>query len=232
MTAYIDAHRDGFGVEPICRVLEVAPSTYYAAKTRPPCRRRVRDAGLVGEIHRVFDDIFGVYGARKVWRQLNREGIPVARCTVQRLMRHEGLTGRVRGGKKRTTVPADVGSRPADLVDRRFVAVRPNQLWIADITYVGTWSGFAYVAFVIDVFSRRIVGWRVASTVRADLALDALEHGIWTRSHDDPLSLGGTCPSATPSGSPKPAPSRPSAPRAARTTTPWPSRSTGSARAS
>jgi putative transposase len=170
-------------------VLQIAPSTYWASKKRPPCRRRVRDEDLVTHIHQVFDDNLGVYGARKVWRQLNREGVSVARCTVQRLMRREGLAGRVRGRRRRTTVPADIGAWPADLVDRRFSSSRPNQLWVADITYVATWSGFAYVAFVTDVFSRRIVGWRVSSSLRADLALDALEHGIWTRQHDDLAGL-------------------------------------------
>ena len=177
-----------FGVEPICTVLEVAPSTYYAAKRRRPCRRRLRDAELKVEIRRVFDDNYQVYGARKIWRQLNREGINVARCTVERLMAQMGLAGRVRGRTKRTTIPADVAARPGDLVERQFRATAPNQLWIADITYVATWSGFAYTAFVTDVFSRRIIGWRTSTTLRADLALDALEMALWTRSNDD---LGG-----------------------------------------
>ena len=181
MTRYIDAHRDRFGVEPICEVLQVAPSTYYSAKKRPPCRRRITDERLRSEITRVFEDNYAVYGARKVWRQLNREGVVVARCTVERLMRQMALAGRVRGKRRRTTIPADVAARPADLVERRFVASRPNQLWVADITYVATWSGFAYTAFVVDVFSRRIVGWRVATTLRASLALDALEMAIWSR---------------------------------------------------
>jgi putative transposase len=181
VTAYIDGYRGRFGVEPICEVLQVAPSTYYAAKTRRPCRRRVRDEELRAEIRRVHAENLEVYGARKVWRQLNREGIGVGRCRVERLMRQMGLAGRVRGKKKRTTIPADSSARPADLVERRFVATAPNQLWIADITYVATWSGFAYAAFVTDVFSRRIVGWRVANSLRADLALDALEMAIWSR---------------------------------------------------
>ena len=129
----------------------------------------------------MFEGNYAVYGARKVWRQLNREGVVVARCTVERLMRQMGLAGRIRGKRRRTTIPADVAARPADLVERRFVATRPNQLWVADITYIATWSGFAYTAFVIDVFSRRIVGWRVATTLRASLALDALEMAIWSR---------------------------------------------------
>lgn len=181
MIAYIDRHRERFGVEPICEVLRVAPSTYYAAKKRPPCERARRDAELRTEIRRVFLDNYGVYGARKVWRQLNREGISVARCTVERLMRQTGLAGRVRGRRRRTTIPAEPATRPADLVERCFAAPDPNRLWVADITYVATWSGFAYVAFVTDVFSRRIVGWRVSNTLRADLALDALEMAIWTR---------------------------------------------------
>ena len=181
MIAFLDAHRDRFGVEPICEVLQIAPSTYYSAKKRPPCRRRLRDEKLMVDIRRVFEANYGVYGARKMWRQLNREGIVVARCTVERLMRQMGMEGRVRGKKRRTTIPADVSPRPADLVERTFAATRPNALWVADITYVATWSGFAYAAFVIDVFSRRIVGWRVATTLRASLALDALEMAIWAR---------------------------------------------------
>ncbi len=177
----MDAHRERFGVEPICEVLEIAPSTYYSAKSRPPCRRRLRDEQLKADIRRVFEANYAVYGARKVWRQLNREGVVVARCTVERLMAQMGLQGRVRGKKRRTTIPADVSPRPTDLVERTFAATRPNALWVADITYVATWSGFAYAAFVIDVFSRRIVGWRVDRTLRASLALDALEMAIWAR---------------------------------------------------
>ena len=132
----------------------------------------------------MFEANYGVYGARKVWRQLNREGVVVARCTVERLMRQLGLVGRVRGRRRTTTIPAPVDDRPSDLVERTFTASTPNQLWVADITYVATWSGFAYVAFVTDVFSRMIVGWRVANTLRADLALDALEMAIWTRNEE------------------------------------------------
>lgn len=139
--------------------------------------------------HAAGEASFGNYGVRKVWSDLNAQGTRVARCTVARLMRAEGLDGRVRGRRKRTTIPGDVAARPGDLVDRKFVASKPNQLWIADITYVATWSGFAYVAFVTDVFSRRIVGWRVSNTLRADLALDALEHGLWTRQHHDIAGL-------------------------------------------
>jgi transposase InsO family protein len=186
VNAYIDAHRDRCGVEPICETLQVAPSTYYAAKQRPRCRRRIRDDELCDHIGRVFGDNYQVYGARKVWRQLNREGIVVARCTVERLMGRMGLQGRRRGRRRRTTIPGDVSARPADLVDRQFHASAPNQLWIADITYVATGSGFAYVAFITDVFARRIVGWRVSNTLRADLTLDALEMAVWSR-HDEAL---------------------------------------------
>ena len=177
----MDAYRDRFGVEPICRVLQVAPSSYYAAKHRRPCQRPVSDEALKTAIGRVHAANYGVYGARKVWRQLHRDGVPVARCTVERLMRQLGLAGRTRGAQRRTTIPADTAAAHPDRVARRFVADAPNQLWIADITYVATWSGFAYTAFVTDVYSRRIVGWRVASHVRADLALDALEMAIWSR---------------------------------------------------
>jgi len=183
--AYVDAHKASFGVEPICEVLEVAPSTYYAVKSRTPCARAIRDAELKPEIERIYAHNRHVYGPRKVWRALNREGIAVSRCRTERLMRQMGLQGRSRARKRRTTIPADVGLRPADLVDRRFVASRPNQLWVADITYVPTWSGFAYAAFVVDVFSRRIVGWRVSGSLRSDLALDALEMAVWHRQHDD-----------------------------------------------
>jgi putative transposase len=181
MIAYINANRDRFGVEPICRVLPIAPSTYYHARRRPPSARRRRDEELKVEIRRVHDDNFGVYGARKVWRQLHREGIAVARCTVERLMRELHLEGVRRGKTRRTTTPQEGAARPADLVERDFSAQRPNQLWVADLTYVTTWSGFVYVALVIDAFSRFIVGWQAARSLRTDLALDALEMAIWRR---------------------------------------------------
>ena len=181
MIAYIDRHKDRFGVEPISRVLPIAPSTYYARKQRPPSARAVRDARLQVEIRRVYDDNFGVYGARKVWRQLHREGIPVARCTVERLMGELGLQGVRRGKPHKTTTPDAGAPRPADLVERDFSAQRPNQLWVADLTYVATWSGFVYVAFVIDAFSRFLVGWQTSRSLRTDLALDALEMAIWRR---------------------------------------------------
>jgi transposase InsO family protein len=186
MVSFIDAHRDDYGVEPICTQLPIAPSTYYEHKAReqnperlPPRVRRDRE--LSSEIQRVWDENFRVYGARKVWRQLKREQFEVARCTVERLMRALGLQGAVRGRTCRTTVGDDTAVRPADLVQRQFTATRPNQLWVADITYVATWAGFVYVASVIDVFARRIVGWRVASTMRTDLVLDALEQALWSR---------------------------------------------------
>jgi putative transposase len=181
MIAYIDANRDRFGVEPICRVLPIAPSTYYDAKHRPPSARALHDEELKVEIRRVHADNFGVYGARKVWRQLHREGIAVARCTVERLMREQGLEGVRRGKARRTTTPDVTAPRPADLVERDFSATRPNQLWVADLTYVATWSGFVYVAFIIDAFSRFLVGWQAARSLRTDLALDALEMAIWRR---------------------------------------------------
>jgi putative transposase len=221
-------------------VLQVAPSTYYAARKRPPCRRRQRDEDLKVHIARVFDDNDGVYGVRKVWRQLNREGIEVARCTTERLMRQLGRAGRVRGRKRRTTIPADLSPRPADLVERQFKTQRPNQLWIADITYVATWSGLAYAAFLTDVFSRRIVDWRVSTTLRADLALDALEMAIWTRRsenldglmHHSDRGVPSTCPSSTPSGWSRRAPWCRWVHAATPTTTPWRNRSSGSTRAS
>ena len=186
MVAFIDAHREAYGVEPICAVLPIAPSTYYLHKDREadPSRRSARaqrDDVVRTEIQRVYDANRQVYGVRKVWRQLKREHVAVPRCAVERLMRAMGLQGVVRGRRGRTTMPADVAERPLDLVARNFTACRPNQLWVSDLTYVATWRGFVYVAFVIDVFSRRIVGWRVSSSLRSDLALDALEQAIWER---------------------------------------------------
>jgi transposase InsO family protein len=181
MIAYIDRHKDRFGVEPICQLLPIAPSTYHAAKRRPLSARALRDEELKAEIRRVHAEHFGVYGARKVWRQLHREGIAVARCTVERLLRELGLRGAVRGKTRRTTTPDATAARPADLVERDFSATRPNQLWVADLTYVASWSGFVYVALVVDAFSRFIVGWQASRSLRTDLALDALEMAIWRR---------------------------------------------------
>ena len=177
----IDAHRATFGVEPICSALQFAPRTYHAAKQRPVSKRAQRDGELKPEIVRVYRENFGVYGADKVWAQLNREQIPVARCTIERLMRELKLQGAVRGKKHRTTIADGLAVRPRDLVDRNFTASAPNRLWVADLTYVRTWSGFVYVAFVTDVFSRMIVGWQASRSLRTDLALDALEQAIWAR---------------------------------------------------
>jgi transposase InsO family protein len=187
MVAFIDQHKEEYGVEPMCSVLPIAPATYYehARRKREPERRparQKRDDELRSEIGRVHGENFSVYGAAKVWRQLKREEIPVARCTVERLMAEMGLCGAIRGrAYKVTTVANDALARPLDLVGRAFAAERPNQLWVADITYVATWTGFVYVAFVVDVFSRCIVGWRVSSSLRSDLALDALEQALWAR---------------------------------------------------
>ncbi len=186
MIAFIDAHRAAYGVEPICRVLPIAPSTYYAHAARRadpgklPARAR-RDAAPKIEIGRVYDENFRVYGVRKVWRQLGREGIAVARCTVARLMRTMGLQGVVRGKTVRTTISNAAAPCPLDRVNRQFRAPRPNALWVSDFTYVATWAGFVYVAFVIDAFARRIVGWRVSRTAHAGFVLDALEQALHER---------------------------------------------------
>ena len=187
MIAFIDAHREAYGVEPICEQLPIAPSTYYEAKARQTDpsrlpRRARRDAELRSDIQRVHAANFGVYGARKVWRQLKRENVVAARCTIERLIRALELRGVVRGRHCRTTIPAANVERPLDRVNRQFRASRPNQLWVADFTYVATWSGFVYVAFVIDVYARRIIGWRVARSMQTDLVLDALEQALWARS--------------------------------------------------
>jgi len=186
---FIGAHRESWGVEPICKTLQVAPSTYYAVLARQPCARQLSDQRLKIEITRVHGANFGVYGIEKVWRQLNREGHNVGRDRVARLMGDLELSGVVRGKRKCTTYPAEVSQRPADLVERNFTASAPNRLWVSDLTYVSTWSGFVYVAFVIDVFSRFIVGWRVSSSLHAELALDALEMAIWRRQRQDLTGL-------------------------------------------
>jgi putative transposase len=179
---FIAEHKDRWGVEPICRELQVAPSSYYAAIRRPPSARRRRDERMQGEIRRVWDEHRQVYGADKVWAQLKREEIPVARCTVERLMRQLGLRGVVRGKTRvRTTIGDEASTRPLDLVARQFRAPTPNRLWVADLTYVKTHSGWVYVAFVVDVCSRFVVGWQVARSLRTDLALDALEMALWAR---------------------------------------------------
>jgi putative transposase len=187
MVAFVDAHRQEYGVEPICTQLPMAPSSYYEHKarqadpTRAPARVR-RDRQLEAQIQRVWEENFQVYGVRKTWRQLNREDIEVARCTVERLMARLGLRGVVRGRQFKTTCADAALARPQDRVKRSFVAQRPDALWVSDLTYVATWRGFVYVAFVIDAFARRIVGWRVSSTLRTDLALDALEQALYERS--------------------------------------------------
>ena len=186
MMAFIDDHRQAYGVEPICRLLAIAPSTYYGHRARraDPSRqsaRALRDAVLCEEIRRVFEANFSVYGARKVWRQLRREGKQVARCTVERLMRKMGLSGAVRGRRVKTTFSDKAASCPLDRVNRQFQPTRPNALWVADFTYVSTWAGFVYAAFVIDAFARRIVGWRVSRTADAGFVLDALDQALAQR---------------------------------------------------
>jgi len=192
MIRFIEDHRERYGVEPICAVLPIAPATYYEHRarqqdpTRQPARAR-RDAHLQSDIERVWHANRRVYGVRKVWQQLQREDIAVARCTVARLMKASGLRGVVRGRRVRTTIADPAAERPRDLVQRQFTADRPNRLWVSDFTYVATWRGFVYVAFVIDVFSRRIVGWRASTSLRSDLALDALEQAVYARTLDGPL---------------------------------------------
>ena len=241
MIAYIDAHCGAFGVESICRVLQFVPSTCWSAKRRPRSQRSVRDQELKAEIVRVHAENFGVYGAPKIWAQLNREGIRVACCAVERLMRELGLQGAVRGKVKRTTVTDDAADRPRDLVDRQFSAEAPNRLWVADLIYVRTWSGFVYVAFITDVFSRRIVGWQASRSLKTDLALHALEQAIWDRTRDGadldglvitPIAEFSTWRFATPNVSLPTASSPRSAHAAIPTTTRWPNRSLGSTRPS
>jgi transposase InsO family protein len=187
MVAFIDDHRGPFGVEPICRVLPIAPSTYFKRKAeeRDPRRRSTRaqqDTILRAIIQRIWHEHHQVYGPRKVWKQIGRENLRAARCCVRRLMREMGLAGAVRGRAWTiTTHPGRDADHRGDLVDRHFTATRPNQLWVSDFTYVATWRGFVYVAFVIDVFARRIVGWRIASSLRTDFVLDALEQAIYDR---------------------------------------------------
>jgi putative transposase len=193
MIAFIDEHRDVYGVEPICKVLPIAPSTYHAHAARRvdpgklSCRAK-RDEALKREIRRVFEENFRVYGVRKLWRQLGREGIAVARCTVARLMKAMGLQGAVRGRPVRTTVSDKAAPCPLDRVNRQFRAPQPNVLWVSDFTYVATWTGFVYVAFVIDAFARRIVGWRVSRTAQATFVLDALDQALHERR---PVQGGG-----------------------------------------
>ncbi len=194
MRAFIDQQRERFGVEPICKLLQVAPSAYrrHAARQRDPAllsARARQDAFLMPHIQRIWQANFQVYGANKVWRQLQREGIQVARCTVERLMRRLGLRGVRRGKVARTTFADAAAPCPLDRVNRQFKADRPNQLWVSDFTYVSTWAGFVYVAFVIDVFARRIVGWRVSRSMRTDFVLDALEQALYARQPERDASL-------------------------------------------
>jgi len=192
MVSFIDAHRAEHGVEPICAELPIAPSTYYEHKARErdvarrPLRIR-RDEALRESIQRVWEEHHAVYGARKVWRQLNREGEAVARCTVERLMRGLGLRGAVRGGGCLTTIANPQDERPSDLVKRQFKVARPNRLWVSDVTYVPTRQGYCYTAFVIDAYARRIVGWRVARTMETSLVMDALEQALQARRTDSSL---------------------------------------------
>ena len=179
--AYIDTHRDRFGVEPILHALEVAPSTYYATKARPPSKRSLSDAALKPRILRLWKDNYEVYGVRKVTKALRREGVTVGRDQVGRLMADLGIAGMVRGKSKRTTKSDPAAVRAPDLVRRHFTASEPDHLWVSDFTYVATWSGTVYVAFIIDAFSRAIVGWKAATTMRTDLVLDTLEMAIWRR---------------------------------------------------
>lgn len=179
--AYIDAHRAEFGVEPICQALAVAPSTYYAAKTRPPSARAQRDAELTPVLVELWEANYRVYGARKLWKAARRAGIDVGRDQVARLMRQAGIAGARRGRRTRTTRPDPTAPRPKDLVERDFTAAAPNELWVTDLTYVATWAGFVYVCFIIDVFSRMIVGWRAATTLHTTTVLDALEMARWAR---------------------------------------------------
>jgi putative transposase len=193
---FISEHKHRFGVEPICRVLTqhgwpIAPSTYYDAVSRAPSARARRDELLKAAIARVHADNYSVYGARKVWLQLNREGTEVARCTVARLMRDLGLRGARRGKRMRTTIADPAAARPADLVRRQFSPAAPDRLWVADYTYVPAWTGMVYVAFVIDAYSRRIVGWRAASSMKTALVLDALEQALWTRKRGGDRDLAG-----------------------------------------
>ena len=240
---FIDEHREEYGVEPICRVLPIAPSTYraHAARLADPAllsERAKRDAGLRPEIRRVWEENFAVYGVRKVWRQLNREGVAVARCTVARLMTEMGLAGAVRGKPVKTTVSNPATPCPEDRVNRQFNAPRPNALWLSDFTYVATWAGFVYVAFVIDAFARRIVGWRVSRSMQAGVVLDALEQALHDRrpiQSDsvqpslEPMALwlhsitatvvSSMCRSSTPNASRRPGSSPPWAASATATTT-------------
>jgi hypothetical protein len=241
MIAFIDDHRGAYGVEPICEVLPIAPSTYHlhAARRADPSRLPARakcDASLMPEIARVFDENFQVYGVRKVWRQLQREGQEVARCTIERLMQTMGLQGVIRGKPVRTTISEKAAPCPLDHVNRRFKAPRPNALWVADFTYVATWAGFVYVAFVIDTYARRIVGWRVSRTARASCSMLSSrlfmieDRCIRAGSCITVTEAANTSRSNTLSAWPKPGSSLPWAASATATTMPSPKRSMASTR--
>ena len=241
MIAFIDDHRQAYGVEPICKVLPIAPSSYRerVAQRRDPARlsgQAQRDLQLKPEIARVFAENFAVYGVRKVWRQLRREGFAVARCTVERLMREMGLRGVIRGKPVRTTVSDKAAPCPLDHVNRQFHAPAPNRLWLSDFTYVATWAGFVYVAFVIDAYARRIVGWRASRTAHASFVLDALEQALHERRPQHRGGLihhsdrGSQFVSIKYTERPGPASNRPTAASATAATTPWPRPSTASTR--
>jgi putative transposase len=197
IVAFINDHKDRFGVEPICRVLtehgcKIAPSTFYDNLNRQPSKQKLRDTDLIAVIEQAREKRFvELFGARKMWLHLRGLGHDVARCTVERLMAQLGITGVVRGTTPRTTIADEKAARPADLVDRNFTASAPNRLWVADFTYVATWTGTVYVAFIIDVFSRRIIGWRAATDMTTPLVLDALEMALWTRRKDGTTDLTG-----------------------------------------
>jgi putative transposase len=228
MTRFIEERRDRFKVELLCRTLGASPSTYYAARSRPPSARAITDAWLDEEIERVFKANYSVYGALKIWRQLHREGIVIGRDRVARLMRQAGLQGARRGKRTFTTRRDEKAARPPDLVERDFTTQAPNRLWLADITYVRSWAGFWYVAFVEDAFSRMIVGWSIATHLRTSLATEALEMAVWRRGvnvqglvhHSDAGS--NTRPLPTPSAW-QPTGSPPRSDRSGtRSITPWP----------
>ena len=231
---FIDEHRDRFGgVQPICRVLrahgcQIAPSTYWAAKARPPSARAVRDARLSQRIREIHAGNYGVYGARKIWWELRRQGEDVARCTVERLMRQAGLRGAVRGKKIRTTVADPAGQRAGDLLCRDFTARRPNRTWVADFTHVAAWCGTVYVAFAVDVYSRAVVGWSAATHKRTSLVLAALDMGLWRRDRDGRTVEKGLIhhsdagsPNTPASGSPPTCSTRASTPPSAPSVTRW-----------
>jgi putative transposase len=232
MTRFIEEHRGRFTVELLCRTLGASPSTYYAARSRPPSARAISDAQFTEEIQRVFEQNYSVYGVRKVFHQLRREGFAIGKDRTWRLMREAGLQGARRGKPKFTTRSDPSAPRPPDLVDRDFTAEAPNRLWVADFTYVRTWAGFCYVAFIEDVFSRMVVGWSIATHMRSSLVTEALEMAMWKRRssvqgvvhHSDAGSQASTPRSSTPSTWPLTASRHRSEPSGTATTTRWPNR--------